>query len=73
MVVAGFADFAEHDGAEMAAAGGEALEVVEAGITQVIGRDFAGCFLRSFFLWGLVIWCMRFRLRTHKTIERCDQ
>lgn len=71
VVVAGFADFAKHNGAEMAAAGGEALKVVEAGIAQIAGGDFAGCFALLFSLLGLVIWCIRFRLRAHKNIERC--
>ena len=42
MVFAGFFDFALHDFAEALGGGGEALEVVEAGIVEVGGGDFAG-------------------------------
>lgn len=55
MVFAGFFDFALHDFAEALGGGGEALEIVEAGIVEVGGSDFArGAWLFTFvflFFW----------------------
>ena len=56
---AGFFDFAQHNGFEMAAAGGEALEIEQAGIAQVALRDFLWSFWLLFFVFSL------FRLGIH--------
>ena len=58
MEITGPADFAQHDGFEMAGAGGEALEIKQAGIAQIACGDFSGLFHTFFFVFvffGLVI------------------